>query len=117
MAAVLIIMAVLFSLIVVSGFLSIGESRSGLDLFLSERTLFLAEGCAEDALLFSRNDETYAGGDIVHPEGTCSVEVEKDGTVWTMTVSAVRDGFSRTMEVVFNRDILGVTLIHWQERP
>lgn len=116
-AGVLVMVAVLGSLVFVASFLSIGESQAGIDLLRAERTLMLVEGCAEDALLSAKGDETYDGGDIVHPEGSCFADVEKNGTEWTMAVSATRDGFTRNVEVVFDRQPTGITLSRWREIP
>lgn len=116
-AGVLVMTAVLGSLLFVAAFLAIGESQAGLDLLRAERTLALAEGCAEDALLSAKGDENYDGGAVTHPEGTCDIAVGKNGLEWTLSVSASRDGFTRNLEVVFDRvPILGTVVLHrWQE--
>ncbi len=114
-AGVLVMIAVLGSLLFVASFLSIGESKAGLDLLRAEQTFSLVEGCAEDALLRSRADETYVGGAISLPEGECDATVDKDGTEWTVTVSASHAGFFRRLEIVFDREPSGITLSRWRE--
>lgn len=116
-AGVLVMVAVLGSLIFVSMFLSIGESQMGLDLLRAERTLALAEGCAESALLSAKVDETYDEGTIALPEGECSVSVERNGTEWAIEISATHDGFLKKVEIVFDRQLAGITLSRWQEIP
>lgn len=114
-AGVLVMMAVLGSLLFVASFLSIGESQAGLDFFRAEEARSLVEGCAEEALLRSRADETYAGGTIPLPEGECDATVGKDGARWTLVVSASRSGFLRRLEIAFDREPSGITLSHWRE--
>src|SRR5258708_427526 len=83
--AVLVIAAVALAIGTTVSLLSSGEGQSSLALFKGEDVLTFAEGCGEDALLKSRQNSSYAGGNITRPEGTCVVTVSKAGNVWTVT--------------------------------
>lgn len=96
-------------------FLSIGDAQSGFALFKGEDTLTFVEGCTEDALLKSRADLNYNGGNITRPEGTCSVAISKAVTPWTMTVTTLDTKYKRTIEVKYTRNPTGIILTSWKE--
>ncbi len=95
--------------------LSIGEGQSSLALFKGEDVLTFAEGCAEDALLKSRQNSSYAGGNITRPEGTCVVTVSKAGNVWTVTSTTSATAFKRTIQTIFTLNGINATLTTWNE--
>lgn len=100
-------------------YLSINESQAGLMLARGEVALQFVEGCAEDALLLSVRDEGYMGGSYGYMGGDCSVDVSKDGSVWTMDVSGTKDQFARSVRIIFKYDPLApvvITLQSWLER-
>lgn len=117
--SVIALSAFSLSLIVAVAYLSINESQAGLMLARGEVALQFVEGCAEDALLLSVRDEGYMGGSYGYMGGDCSVDVSKDGSVWTMDVSGTKDQFARSVRIIFKYDPLApvvITLQSWLER-
>lgn len=114
LTTVLILLFIITSLGIVSAILSVNEAQSGLSLFRGEDTLQFVEGCAEDALLKTRQSSAYAGGNITRPEGTCTVSVSKAGNNWTINVSTTNLQFTRTIQIQIVRSN-GITLSSWKE--
>lgn len=116
---VIALLAFSLSLTTAVTYLSIGGGQEGLALSQGAATLALSEGCAEDALLQSIRDENYAGGEYSFFGGTCVVDIAKDGTVWTVDVSGTKDGFTRSVQIVFDY-VVGtpntIALVSWQEQ-
>lgn len=102
---VLAILVFALSLTIATTYLSIGGSRAALALSQGAGVLQSTEGCAEDALLHGARDENYAGGTYTYMGATCTVNISKDGVVWTFDVASVRDGFTRSLGVVAARQI------------
>jgi len=94
--------------------LSIGEAQSGLALSNGENNLNFDEGCMEDALLKFRASASYAGGTITRPEGTCTITVSKNVTVWTITATTTSTAYKRTIQAVVTRSST-ITITSWQE--
>lgn len=113
---VIIITAIALVLATTIVFVSIGELQASFALSQGEDTLQFVDGCVEDALWKSRINSAYNGGTITRPEGTCSVTVDsKVGNTWTLTITTTATNYTRTMRVVFNRDVTGITLTSWKE--
>jgi hypothetical protein len=100
---VLIISAVVITIATTVSLLAIGEAQSSFALFKGEDTLTFVEGCMEDALLKARNNNTYTGGSITRPEGTCTITVSKAGTTWTITATTTNTQYIRTIQSVITR--------------
>lgn len=116
---VLTLLVFSLSLTLATTYLSIGEAKSALAFSQGEAALQLTEGCAEDTLLLSKRDENYEGGEYLYLGGTCDVNVSKDGTVWTFDITGMKDGFSRSFEVVVDRQPgvpATLTLQSWLEK-
>ncbi|MBI4067700.1 hypothetical protein HY407_04910 [Candidatus Gottesmanbacteria bacterium] len=98
--------------------LAIGEAQSSLALTKGEDNLVFVEGCAEDALLKSR-DAIYPGGNIDRPEGTCTVSVNKNGDNWTLTVSndtsSSNTYYKRTILLDITRGPVNIAINSWKE--
>lgn len=103
-AILTVIMLLSFSvaLIYSAGYLSIGASKGALTLASGAAAHSLVDACAEDALLLSRRDGMYEGGNSEYLGGTCRVHVVKDGDVWTLDISGTKDGFTRAIEITFS---------------
>lgn len=112
---VLALMVFSLSLSVATTYLSIGEAQSGFAVVQGARALHMAEGCAEDALLQSSRDENYTGGTYSYLGGACTVDVVKNGTVWTLTIIGTEATYERRLEVVIDR-VPPVTLQSWLEQ-
>ena len=97
----------------------VGELQSSRSLSAGEGTLTFVEGCAEDAILQARANNSYASGNITSPEGTCSITVSKNGTgnggIWTITAATTATTYQRTVTVVVVRNVNTITITSWQE--
>lgn len=116
---VLTLMVLSLSLTTAVTYLSIGEAQQALAISEGEAALQAAEGCAQDALLQSFRDETYAGGQYTYLEAECDVAVSTDGTEWTLTVSSTKNRFTRSLEIVITREPgppVTLTIESWLER-
>lgn len=115
---VIALLAFSLSLSTAVTYLSINESQSGLALARGAAALALAEGCAEDVLLLSLRDENYTGGTYEYLGGSCDADVSKNGTIWTLDVSGTKDNFTRSLEIIVDRQLVPplLTLQSWLEK-
>lgn len=111
---VLIISAVTLSIATTVSLLAIGEAQSSLALHKGEDTISFVEGCVEDALLKARASDTYVGGIITRPEGTCSITVSKVSNIWTITATTTSTVYKRTIQVVAVKGT-SMALTSWRE--
>lgn len=112
--SVLIISVVVLAIALTVSLLSIGEGQASFALFKGEDTLTFVEGCAEDALLKARNSNTYTGGTITRPEGTCSISVSKSGNNWTVDATTTDTKYKRSVEVKITRST-SLQILSWKE--
>ncbi len=114
-STVLVLMVVTLSIMTTVSLLGIGEAQGALALTKGEQSLALTEGCVEEMLLGVKNSNTYAGGVITRPEGSCTVIIDTNiGNVWTITVTPNSTDYVRSIRVVLTRGA-GVVLTSWQE--
>ena len=85
---VLVITGVIFLVAVTLTLLSVFQIQQSLSQELGASSYSLVEGCAEDALLESFENDAYAGGSRSYPEGSCNVSVSKAGNNWVLDVAA-----------------------------
>lgn len=112
--AVLVIFVFSLSLATAVAYFSIDEAQSAFALAEGEAAAVLADGCAEDALLQAGRNPDYAGGTGAFLQGTCSVEVAKDGVAWTLDVSGARLGYGHRLHIEIEMTVPPV-LKSWQE--
>lgn len=115
LSTVLILLVVTVSIVSTVTALSIDESKAGYALSQGENALRFSEGCAEEALLHVRNDENYAGGDIVRPGGVCRIDASHEGVSWTIEVGPVSAEYVRRIRILCERSASGITVTSWQE--
>lgn len=113
MSTVLIISAIVIAIAVSTSLIGIGEGKTGLLHFNGSNTLFLAEGCMEDALLKLRTNASYTGGTITRPEGSCSITVSGSGT-YTITVTTTNQSTTRQIQTTATRSGK-VAISSWKE--
>ncbi len=100
-------------------YLSIGGSQSALAIADGEAAFQAANGCAEDALVQSLRDESYEGDTYTYLDALCDVSVAKDGEEWTLVVTAAKNGYERSLTIVFDRtpgSPGSITLRSWMEQ-
>ncbi len=103
--AVLTVIALLafsVSLILGVGYRSLDAAQESLALAHGAAALALTDACVEDALLLVKRDAEYSGGVYAYLGGTCQVDVSQDGVTWNMSISATKDGFTRSAQVIFD---------------
>ncbi|OGC56115.1 hypothetical protein A2797_02010 [candidate division WWE3 bacterium RIFCSPHIGHO2_01_FULL_48_15] len=104
--------------------LLVSSTLALLSIFQAQQTLArekgaaahaLAEGCAQDALLWAFLDENYAGGAENPPEGACVITVSKVGNNWVLTSTGTIDGrYTKRVRVNILREG-EVTILSWKE--
>lgn len=95
--------------------LSVFEIQQSFAARKGSEALYLAEGCAADALLSSFYDESYAGGATTPPEGNCTVTVSKVGDNWVITAAGtVTGGYVRRVRVNIIRGN-SIQILSWRE--
>ena len=94
--------------------LSISEMQMSLVSRSSTNSFNLTESCVEEMLLKSSRDAGYSGGAITLPQGTCSVNMSKNGDNWSAIVSGTFNNFARSLRVDFVRDST-ITITNWKE--
>lgn len=114
---VLIVMAVVLTATSTLALLAIGEAQSGFALFQGENTLQFVEGCTEDALLKIRANSSLSGTFLItRPEGTCSVTIASVvGARWVVTITTQDTKYVRSIQIVFDRNPTGISLVSWKE--
>lgn len=110
----LIISAVVVVTTATVALLSIGQADSGFALTNGEQTLQQLSGCAEDALLQSRNSASF-GNTPVTLQSTCSITINKASSPWVMDVTTTTTAYPRKIRVTYTRDGYGITLQSWKE--
>lgn len=111
---ILLISAVTLATATTIGLLAIGEAQSAVAVTEGDETLSFVEGCMEDALLKARSSDTYTGGSLTRPEGTCTITVSKAGNIWTITATTTATQFKRTVQVRATKGTM-MTLHSWNE--
>lgn len=114
LTTVLILSAVTLAIATTISLLAIGEAQSSLALHKGEDSLTFVEGCMEDALLNARESDSYTGGTLTRPEGTCSITVNKVSNTWTITATTTSTAYTRTIQVVAVKGS-SLTLTSWKE--
>src|SRR3990170_5356738 len=96
----LILAAVILLIGTTLALLSVFEIQQSLAGRRGAEALYLAEGCAADALLLSFYNSNYAGGTTNPPEGSCTTTVSKVGNNWVLTTAAtITGGYIRRVRV------------------
>lgn len=111
---VIILSAVTIAIATTVSLLAIGEAQSSLSLSRGEDTLAFVEGCMEDALLKVRASDSYAGGSITRPEGTCTITASKVGSTWTVTATTTATTYKRTIQAIATKSA-SLTIGSWKE--
>jgi hypothetical protein len=114
LVTVLIVSAVALATSVSIGLLAIGEAQSSVALSKGDDTLSFVEGCMEDALLKARASDSYVGGSITRPEGTCTITVSKVGSAWTITATTTATQYKRTIQVKATKSTF-MSIDSWRE--
>jgi len=94
--------------------MAVFEAQQSLAREKGYQTLYLAEGCASDALLSAFYSSSYAGGTRTAPEGSCTTTVSKVGNNWVLTSVATVSGYVRRVSVNILRSG-SIQVLSWKD--
>ena len=114
-ATVLVIGAVVTAIAISTSLLAISESQQSLAEKKGYEALYLAESCAEEALMQIYLDENYNGGIVSLPTGNCTVTTVKNSNLWQLQVQAEVSGYTKNIQVEADRSPPAINIINWQE--
>lgn len=96
--------------------LSISEAQMSLQKSQSSQAFYLANLCAEDALMKLKNDSNYLGNEtITIGEESCQI-LPIEGQ-WTVKVSANFQSQIKKMKIVISQVNPAMVIDSWQEVP
>lgn len=94
--------------------MAVFEAQQSLAREKGYQALYLAEGCASDALLSAFHSSSYAGGTRTAPEGSCTTTVSKVGNNWVLTSAATVSGYVRRVSVNILRSG-SIQILSWKD--
>ncbi len=116
---VLTLLVLSLSLLLTLPYLSLDGSKQSLTSFQGEQVLAALEACAEDTLLGILRSDDYTGGVKDYFGIRCDVSVEKEGSVWQLSLLANKENtMFRTLRVEIDRtpgDPTLLSLTRWLE--
>jgi hypothetical protein len=113
-ASMLVILLVVTIIVTSVSLLSINDIQSALSGKKGNESLFIVEGCVENALI-KLNKDNLVPSSIVTPNGTCSVTINSQvGNNWTLTVGSQSNGYTKNVQVTAIRDAT-ITVSSWKE--
>lgn len=111
---VLIILGVILLIGLGISQLSISEAQMGLQKSQSSQAFYLANLCAEDALMKLKNDSNYLGNEtIIAENGSCQI-LPIEGN-WTVKVSGTVSNQIKKMEIIISQVNPEIIIESWQE--
>lgn len=111
---VLIISAVALSIGVSISLLSIGQAKMSLQQTQSSQSAFLANLCAEEALMKLKEDSNYLGNEIIN-SGNSSCQILPLEGNWLIKVLADYSNQVRKVRIVVNQIDPEIIITSWQE--
>lgn len=111
----LIVGAVSLSVALSVSILSIGEGQMSLSTKKGQQVFYLAESCIEDSLEQIKNNNNYNGGSFNIFDGSCTININKQGNNWIIIVSAIKDNFEKKIETQITKTGGNIILNSWKE--
>ena len=96
-------------------FLSIGEVSMSLQKSQSSQVYYLANLCAEEALMKLKENSGYTGETINIENGSCTSLVSLAGSIWTIEVSANFQNQIKKMQIIISQINPEMIIDSWQE--
>lgn len=95
--------------------LGLGEMEMGYISQKGGEALYLADGCAEEAMERLRVDASYTGGVLNLDAGSCIISVAVNGAERVITVSALIGEFNKKIQIdaALNGEV--ITIDAWKE--
>lgn len=114
LVAVLIILAIVLMVGVALSLGSVDEMKMGLQKSLSSRAYYLANLCAEQALMKLKENSSYPGNETINEEnGSCTISAIEGS--WTVKVSGFSSGQVKKMKIVLSQINPEIIINSWQE--
>lgn len=111
---VLIVLAITLAVGIGLGLGSISETKMGLQKNQSSKAYYLANLCAEQALMKLKEDSGYAGNEATSTEnGICEI-LPIEGT-WTVKVSATSSEQTKKMRITISQINPKMIISSWEE--
>ncbi len=96
-------------------FLSIGEASMSLQQSQSSQAYYLANLCAEEALIELKEDSDYTGETVNIENGSCTSLVSPAVGAWTVEISADFQNQIKKIKIVINQINPEMIINSWQE--
>jgi len=114
--SILVLSAVGLSVVVSLVLLSVGSSRSSFILEQSNQAMFLANACAEEALMQIWNGDNFVGsGNLTLGQGTCTYLISNASTPKTIAVSGTVGTVTRRISITIDSVNPYIHPSSWQE--
>lgn len=114
LVSLLMISAVALGIVLVVSSLSISEAQMSLSVKKGSEARYIAEACAENALEMIKDSPAYSEESLSIFGGSCTISISTAGSDWTVTSTAEKDNYSKTIEVQLTRTSQ-ITINSWQE--
>jgi hypothetical protein len=112
----LILFLISVSLGIGLGFRSISRSKTALSIFYSSRAFYLANLCAEEALMKLKENIYYSGGETISlNEGSCEILPIKGN--WTIKTIGNFKNHTKRVKIIVNQVNPEISIQFWQEVP
>ena len=97
--------------------LGISEMKMALQKTQSSQSYFLANLCAENALLELKRDEDYAGDATTTIEnGNCQIlPIERTGGEWTIKAVGIFHNQTKKLKIIVSQVNPSITISSWEE--
>ncbi len=112
---VLILLGIILMIGLSISFLSIGEVSMSLQKSQSSQVYYLANLCAEEALMKLKENSGYTGETINIENGSCTSLVSLAGSIWTIEVSANFQNQIKKMQIIISQINPEMIIDSWQE--
>jgi len=111
---ILIILSIVLAVGLGLSSLSISETKMSLQKNLSSQAYYLANLCAEQALMELKEDSNYIGNETINMEnGNCSIfPIEGN---WTVKISATSAGQVKKMKIIISQIDPEIIIDSWSE--
>ncbi len=116
LTTVLIILVIALLVGIGLGLRSISEMKMGLQKSQSSESYYLANLCAEQALMKLKEDSNYTGNETISTEnGICEI-LPIEGS-WTIKVSATSSNQIKKMKIIVSQINPQMIIVSWEEVP
>ena len=111
---ILIILAIVLAVGLGLSLLSISETKMSFQKYLSSQAYYLANLCAEQALMKLKEDSNYIGNETINMEnGSCSI-LPIEGS-WTIKISATSADQVKKMRIIISQINPEIVIDSWSE--